>query len=256
MTVPASSIWPGKPGSEYDQTRHNAGALFVERLAHAGRQPRRLTWYFGLVGKFSTARAQDVRLLIPTTYADRSGQSVAFGRFFRIALDRHPGGPRRTRHPGVASSRPAVDTAGTTGCAISSPSSAINSFHRLRLGISIRAPSAWFPVTCSPSAPRAASLQELLDTSIDFASASAEMLARDWTRSVHQLHSQKASTTLQRLSSARTPTSSARHRRAAQRRQVRYLFNALTKSGIAAESLPVLHHRRPNSGIVPMPDSA
>jgi len=75
----------GNPGPEYEQTRHNAGALFVERIASAQRV--NLTAdrkYFGLTAKFSH-QGQDVRLLIPTTYMNRSGQSVAaLAGFFRI----------------------------------------------------------------------------------------------------------------------------------------------------------------------------
>ncbi|MGC3250931.1 aminoacyl-tRNA hydrolase, partial [Pseudomonas aeruginosa] len=42
----------GNPGPEFDQTRHNAGALFVERLAHAqGDSLEADRKYFGLVGK-------------------------------------------------------------------------------------------------------------------------------------------------------------------------------------------------------------
>ena len=75
----------GNPGPEYDQTRHNAGAFFVERLASA--QGVNLSFdkkYFGLTGKFSH-QGRDIRLLIPTTYMNRSGQAVAaLANFFRI----------------------------------------------------------------------------------------------------------------------------------------------------------------------------
>ena len=78
----------GNPGPEYDQTRHNAGALFVERLADQQRISLSVDKkYFGLTGKFSH-QGRDVRLLIPTTYMNRSGQSVAaLAHFFRIEPD-------------------------------------------------------------------------------------------------------------------------------------------------------------------------
>lgn len=87
MTAVQLIVGLGNPGPEYDQTRHNAGALFVERLAHAqGVSLVADRKYFGLVGKFSH-QGKDVRLLIPTTYMNRSGQSVA-------ALGDSSGSPR------------------------------------------------------------------------------------------------------------------------------------------------------------------
>ncbi|KXU38174.1 peptidyl-tRNA hydrolase [Ventosimonas gracilis] len=76
----------GNPGAEYQGTRHNAGAEFVERLAQ--QQNCRLTAnkkYFGLYGSF-VQQGRDIRLLIPTTYMNRSGQAVAaLAGFFQIA---------------------------------------------------------------------------------------------------------------------------------------------------------------------------
>lgn len=77
MTAIKLIVGLGNPGAEYEQTRHNAGALFVERIAAA--QGINLVVdrkYFGLTGRFSHL-GQDVRLLIPTTYMNRSGQAVA-----------------------------------------------------------------------------------------------------------------------------------------------------------------------------------
>ena len=75
----------GNPGPEYDQTRHNAGAFFVERLA--AQHSVNLSFdkkYSGLTGKLNY-QGRDVRLLIPTTYMNRSGQAVAaLANFFRI----------------------------------------------------------------------------------------------------------------------------------------------------------------------------
>jgi PTH1 family peptidyl-tRNA hydrolase len=63
----------GNPGSEYRGTRHNAGADFIEELARqygASLQPE--SKFFGLAGRV-TLSGHDFRLLIPTTFMNRSG---------------------------------------------------------------------------------------------------------------------------------------------------------------------------------------
>jgi PTH1 family peptidyl-tRNA hydrolase len=76
----------GNPGDKYRGTRHNAGADFVESLAHdygVNLQPD--AKFFGLAGRLQSA-GMDIRLLIPTTYMNRSGQAVsAMAKFFKIA---------------------------------------------------------------------------------------------------------------------------------------------------------------------------
>ncbi len=77
----------GNPGSEYAQTRHNAGFWYVQQLADQYRislknDPR----FFGISGR-GTIEGQEVRLLLPTTFMNRSGQSVApFVKFFQIPV--------------------------------------------------------------------------------------------------------------------------------------------------------------------------
>lgn len=72
----------GNPGSEYENTRHNAGFWFVERLA----SDLKANWqveskFFGRL-----ARSGETYLLQPTTFMNRSGQSVAaVARFYKIA---------------------------------------------------------------------------------------------------------------------------------------------------------------------------
>ena len=75
----------GNPGPEYDLTRHNAGALFIERLADRHNVGLRAeSKFFGLTGRL-TIDGQDIRLLIPTTFMNRSGQAVAaLAGFYRI----------------------------------------------------------------------------------------------------------------------------------------------------------------------------
>ncbi|WP_308366495.1 MULTISPECIES: aminoacyl-tRNA hydrolase [unclassified Microbulbifer] len=77
----------GNPGPEYDRTRHNAGADFVAELARRhGAQLVPDSKYRGLSGRVRIG-GEDIRLLIPTTYMNRSGQSVApLAHFFKIPV--------------------------------------------------------------------------------------------------------------------------------------------------------------------------
>lgn len=78
----------GNPGSEYRGTRHNAGADLVLQLARQcgnGLQPE--SKFSGLTGRVNLA-GHDLRLLIPTTFMNRSGQAVsAMANFFRITAE-------------------------------------------------------------------------------------------------------------------------------------------------------------------------
>ncbi|MGL1959321.1 MAG: aminoacyl-tRNA hydrolase [Colwellia sp.] len=78
----------GNPGPEYKKTRHNAGVWFVEELAsryNISLKPEKK--YFGLYGKGQIGN-EIVHLLIPTTFMNRSGQSVApLANFFRIPVE-------------------------------------------------------------------------------------------------------------------------------------------------------------------------
>ena len=78
----------GNPGTQYEGTRHNAGAFFVRRLAT----------HFGLtlaadrhaVGESArgTIAGHDLRLLIPVTFMNESGRSVAAtALYYRIGTD-------------------------------------------------------------------------------------------------------------------------------------------------------------------------
>jgi PTH1 family peptidyl-tRNA hydrolase len=78
----------GNPGPEYAATRHNAGQWFVEALAHKyGIRLNHEPKYSGLVGR-GTVQGEDIRLLIPTTFMNLSGNSVgALALFFKIMPD-------------------------------------------------------------------------------------------------------------------------------------------------------------------------
>ncbi len=76
----------GNPGPRYEGTRHNVGAVFVRRLAERYAVPLKSESKFkGELGRGAVA-GRDVRLLVPTTFMNLSGESVgAVARFFQIA---------------------------------------------------------------------------------------------------------------------------------------------------------------------------
>ncbi|MBK7171092.1 MAG: aminoacyl-tRNA hydrolase [Gammaproteobacteria bacterium] len=77
----------GNPGPEYARTRHNAGADFVLALAlscAATLKPE--ARFHGLTARVHIA-GQEVRLLIPQTWMNRSGQAVAaMAGFFKLEV--------------------------------------------------------------------------------------------------------------------------------------------------------------------------
>ena len=75
----------GNPGSRYEGTRHNAGADFVLALARCHNiSLKQEAKFFGKTGR-GTIDNRDIRLLIPSTYMNRSGQAVsAAARFYNI----------------------------------------------------------------------------------------------------------------------------------------------------------------------------
>jgi PTH1 family peptidyl-tRNA hydrolase len=128
----------GNPGSEYRGTRHNAGADFAEELARVnGGELRTESRFFGLAGQVTVA-GHELRLLVPTTFMNRSGKAVAaMATFFKIApdqilvahdeLDIAPGTARFKRgggHGGHNGLRDIIPALGNN-----------NDFYRLRIGI-------------------------------------------------------------------------------------------------------------------------
>lgn len=78
----------GNPGPSYLDTRHNAGQQFVEALAEHYRIPlnadKKFAGHFGS----GTINGQEIKLLVPTTFMNRSGQSVgAVCQFYKIGAE-------------------------------------------------------------------------------------------------------------------------------------------------------------------------
>lgn len=76
----------GNPGPEYEHTRHNAGVWFIDELARGlgcSLQPDKKLKGATAIAQFE---GKPVRLLVPDTFMNLSGQSVAAcASFYKIA---------------------------------------------------------------------------------------------------------------------------------------------------------------------------
>ena len=128
----------GNPGPRYEHTRHNVGAWFVRDLARRYRIELKTENRFkGQLGK-GLIGAHEVRLLVPTTFMNLSGESVGpTAHFFRIdpaeillACD------EMAFAPGVLRLKTGGGSNGHNG--IDSVSAGLGNhreFHRLRIGV-------------------------------------------------------------------------------------------------------------------------
>lgn len=184
----------GNPGDEYRGTRHNAGADFVEALAaKAGATLQSDSKFFGLTARISID-GHDLRLLLPTTFMNRSGQSVsAMATFYKIdpagiliahdELDIPPGQARFKQdggHGGHNGLRDIVPALGNR-----------KDFYRLRVGIGHpgHASRVTAHVLGRPSAADRERIQASIDAAVEVLPL---LLAGDMTRAMTQLHSFKA----------------------------------------------------------------
>lgn len=84
MSAPRLIVGLGNPGAEYEDNRHNLGFWFIDALA------RDLKVSLASQGKFHGAvgRCDDLWLLKPSTFMNRSGQAVvALAHFYKILPD-------------------------------------------------------------------------------------------------------------------------------------------------------------------------
>lgn len=184
----------GNPGPEYAATRHNAGQWFVEALSQKyGIRLVNEPKYHGICGR-GTVQGQDLRLLIPTTFMNLSGQSVgALATFFKIMpdeilvahdeLDLPPGAVRLKTgggHGGHNGLRDIIRALANH-----------NTFHRLRIGIGHPGDAkkvSGFVLTKAPS-----SEQDLIDRAVDEAlSLSDDIIAGKLSLAMNKLNGFKA----------------------------------------------------------------
>jgi len=127
----------GNPGAQYESTRHNVGFWWVEAIANAQNEPFRAESKF--LGELARVRVagQDVRLLKPSTYMNRSGQSVvAVARYFDIPPERILIAHDELDLPvGVARIKQGGGHAGHNGLRDSISALGSREFWRLRIGI-------------------------------------------------------------------------------------------------------------------------
>ena len=180
----------GNPGPNYDRTRHNAGADLVLELAKSYQATlKHESKFFGDTAKISVD-GRDVRLLIPSTFMNRSGQSVAaLVRFYQVPveailvvhdeLDISPGAARFKKgggHGGHNGLRDIVQSLGNN-----------KSFARLRIGIGhpgdARQVADYVLKKASPSD------QQLISNSIDDALRTLPLaISGQWERAMTALH--------------------------------------------------------------------
>lgn len=183
----------GNPGREYEETRHNAGAWFVEQLARTQRVTlQNESKFSGLTGRVQLA-GQDLKLLIPTTFMNLSGQSVAaLATFFKIPVDailiahdeldiavgeaRFKQGGGHGGHNGL---RDIINKFGNQ-----------NNFHRLRIGIGHpgSADKVVGYVLNKPTHDERISIDRALDASV---AALPLAISGQWSRAMNQLHAFK-----------------------------------------------------------------
>lgn len=182
----------GNPGQQYEETRHNAGALFIEELARQNSSPLKLeTKYHGFTCRINYA-GQDVRLLVPTTFMNRSGQSVAaLANFFKISpnemlvahdeLDIAPGTARFKTGGGHGGHNGLRDIIAKIGS---------KDFHRLRLGIGHPGDAKLVSNYVLKKAPPAEHqlLMNIIDDAIRYL---PEAVNLEWNTAMKNLHSIK-----------------------------------------------------------------
>lgn len=128
----------GNPGPEYEQTRHNAGFWLVDNLANGFARCKlsRESRLNALLAK-TTISGNEVWLLEPQTFMNRSGQSVgALARFYKIApediLVVHD---ELDLAPGVARLKKGGSSGGHNGVKDITAALGTQDYWRLRIGI-------------------------------------------------------------------------------------------------------------------------
>ncbi|MBE0487654.1 MAG: aminoacyl-tRNA hydrolase [Halomonas sp.] len=193
MSQVRAIIGLGNPGADYEATRHNAGAWLVEAVARrTGAELRPDRKFLGLYAR-GQIEGQDVHLLNPTTFMNRSGGAVAaLCQFYKLApnellvahdeLDLDPGTARYKTgggHGGHNGLRDIISALGNE-----------RGFHRLRLGIGHPgdAKQVTHYVLGRPGKAEHAAIEDAIDECL---ATLPQALSGDWARAMNRLHSFK-----------------------------------------------------------------
>lgn len=183
----------GNPGPQYAETRHNAGAVFVECIAREHNVELSVEKkFFGDYARVTIA-GQCIHLLNPTTFMNRSGQAVlALANFYKIPptdiliaydeLDLPPG-VVRLRQGGGGSHNGIRD--------IIARLSGQKNFYRLRIGIGHPGSAEMVVNYVLNRAPK--SEREKTQVAMDQALfLLPEIIQGHWEKAMNRLHSFKA----------------------------------------------------------------
>ncbi|WP_027967541.1 aminoacyl-tRNA hydrolase [Halomonas halocynthiae] len=179
------------PGSDYEATRHNAGAWLLDALLQGTDQSLRPEKKF--LGRYARIRIadQELHLLEPTTFMNRSGSAIsAMCQFFKLTpeqlliahdeLDLPPGIARYKTGGGHGGHNGLRDTISALG--------GNKGFHRLRIGIGH--PGDARLVTNYVLGRPGKAERHAIDDAIAECLATLPLAAEgNWAKAMHRLHS-------------------------------------------------------------------
>ena len=181
----------GNPGAEYAETRHNAGAWFAEAVTRRfGSSPLSAeSKFFGQIAQATIAN-RSVRVLVPATFMNESGRSVAaIANFYKIEpesilvahdeLDIAPGTIRLKQGGGHGGHNGLRDIIASLGNQ--------KHFGRLRIGIGHpgNAKQVSNYVLKRPSGEEHGKIESSIDAAMQHIE---KIIAGEWQEAMNQLH--------------------------------------------------------------------
>ena len=183
----------GNPGAEYARTRHNAGFWFTDQFVEQQRGTfRREAKFHGDLARIKLG-AQEVLVLRPSTFMNRSGTAVqALAAFYKLQpadllivhdeLDLPPGTARLKNGGGHGGHNGLRDLHRVLGA----------DYRRLRIGVGHPGQKELVMHYLTETRVSKADEALILGAIIDALKAVETWLGGSWDKAVHQLHTQKA----------------------------------------------------------------